>query len=176
MWHFRWLGLATAWIVGAIGVAIVFQIPDKYEASARIYVNTASILKPLMTGMTVLQNDTDQIAALSRVVISRPNVEKLVQTVGLDAGSKSKAEYEGVVDRVSKLLTISGSVKDNLYTLTFRDVQPERAKRAVQSFSSMFIESGQGGKSSDTDTAKKFVDEQIVIYEKKLQEAESRFK
>lgn len=176
MWHYRWLGLGVAWVVGAIGVAVVLQIPDKYEASARIYVNTASILKPLMTGMTVLQNDADQIAALSRLVISRPNVEKLVQTVGLDAGSKSKAEYEGVVDRVSKLLTISGSVKDNLYTLSFRDVQPERAKRAVQSFSSMFIESGQGGKSSDTDTAKKFVDEQIVIYEKKLQDAESRLK
>ena len=176
MWRYRWLGLATAWIVGAIGVVVVLLTPDKYEASARIYVNTASILKPLMTGLTVLQNDADQIAALSRVVISRPNVEKLVQTVGLDAGTKSKADYERVVDSVSKTLTITGSVKDNLYTLTFRDVQPDRAKRAVQSFTSMFIESGQGGKSSDTDTAKKFVDEQIVIYEKKLQEAEARLK
>lgn len=175
MWRYRWLGLLTAWLVGAIGVAVVLLIPDKYEASARIYVNTASILKPLMTGMTVQANDADQIAALSRMVISRPNVEKLVQTVGLDAGTKSKAQYEDVVDNTTKLLRLTGSGKD-LYTLTFRDVQPERAKRAVQSFASMFIESGQGGKSSDTDTAKKFVDEQIVIYEKKLQEAENRLK
>ena len=175
MWRYRWLGLATAWLVGAIGVAVVLLIPDKYEASARIYVNTASILKPLMTGMTVQANDADQIAALSRMVISRPNVEKLVQTVGLDAGTKSKAQYEEVVDSATKLLKLTGSGKD-LYTLTFRDVQPERAKKAVQSFASMFIESGQGGKSNDTDTAKKFVDEQIVIYEKKLQEAENRLK
>ena len=133
MWHYRWLGLATAWLVGAIGVTIVFLIPDKYEASARIYVNTASILKPLMTGMTVQGNDADQIAALSRMVISRPNVEKLVQTVGLDAGTKSKAQYEEVVDSATKLLKLTGSGKD-LYTLTFRDVQPERARRAVQSF------------------------------------------
>ena len=175
MWQYRWLGLATAWAVGVIGVAVVLLIPDKYEASARIYVNTASILKPLMTGMTVQLNDADQIAALSRLVISRPNVEKLVQTVALDAGTKSKAEYEEVVDNTTKLLKIAGSGKD-LYTLTFRDVQPERAKRAVQNFASMFIESGQGGKSNDTDAAKKFVDEQIVIYEKKLQEAENRLK
>ena len=175
MWQYRWLGLATAWAVGVIGVAVVLLIPDKYEASARIYVNTASILKPLMTGMTVQLNDADQIAALSRLVISRPNVEKLVQTVALDAGTKSKAEYEEVVDNTTKLLKIAGSGKD-LYTLTFRDVQPERAKRAVQSFASMFIESGQGGKSNDTDAAKKFVEEQIVIYEKKLQEAENRLK
>ncbi|MEQ1518466.1 MAG: Wzz/FepE/Etk N-terminal domain-containing protein, partial [Usitatibacteraceae bacterium] len=89
MWRFRWLGLATAWVVGAIGVAIVLLIPDKYEASARIYVNTASILKPLMTGITVQLNDAEQIAALSRLVVSRPNVEKLVQTVGLDANAKN---------------------------------------------------------------------------------------
>lgn len=175
MWRYRWLGLLTAWLVGAIGVAIVFLIPDKYEASARIYVNTASILKPLMTGITVQANDADQIAALSRLVISRPNIEKLVQTVALDAGTKSKAEYEEVVDTVTKSLKIAGGGKD-LYTLTFRDVQPERAKRAVQSFTSMFIESGQGGKSNDTDAAKKFVEEQIVIYEKKLQDAETRLK
>ena len=176
MWRYRWLGLATAWVVGAIGVTAVLLTPDKYEASARIYVNTASILKPLMTGMTVQPNDADQIAALSRLVVSRPNVEKLVQTVGLDAGTQSKAEYEKVVDNVTKSLGINGSVKDNLYTLSFRDVQPERAKRAVQSLTSMFIESGQGGKSNDTDAAKKFVEEQIVIYEKKLQDAEARLK
>ena len=175
MWRYRWLGLATAWAVGAIGVAVVFLIPEKYEASARIYVNTASILKPLMSGITVQANDADRIAALSRLVISRPNVEKLVQTVALDAGTKSKAQYEEVVDSVTKLLKISASGKD-LYTLSFRDVQPERAKRAVQTFASLFIESGQGTKSSDTDAAKKFVDEQIVNYEKKLQEAENRLK
>ena len=175
MWQYRWLGLATAWAVGVIGVAVVLLIPDKYEASARIYVNTASILKPLMRDITVQANDADRIAALSRLVISRPNVEKLVQTVALDAGTKSKAEFEAVVDSTTNLLKIASSGKD-LYILSFRDVQPERAKRAVQNFASMFIESGQGGKSNDTDAAKKFVEEQIVIYEKKLQEAENRLK
>ncbi len=175
MWRYRWLGLATAWVVGSISTVVVLLTPDKYEASARIYVNTASILKPLMRDITVQANDADRIAALSRLVISRPNVEKLVQTVALDAGTKSKAEYEEMVDRTTKLLKISASGRD-LYTLTFRDGQPERAKHAVQSFASMFIESGQGSKSNDTDAAKKFVDEQIAIYEKKLQDAESRLK
>lgn len=176
MWHFRWLGLATAWIVGALGVVAIMLVPDKYEASARIFVNTASILKPLMSGLTVQPNDDQQIAMLSRVVISRPNVEKLVQMVGLDADVKSKEDYERLIDNVTRALEIRGAGRDNLYTLTFRDVQPERAKRVVQLFSSMFIESGYGGKASDTDAAKKFIDEQIAIYEKKLQEAENRLK
>lgn len=177
MWRYRWLGLATSWTVAAIAIAIISFIPDKYEASTRIYVNTASILKPLMTGLTVLPNDDQQIAMLSKVVVSRPNVEKLIQMVGLDANIRSKPDYELLVDSVIKNLKIlGGGGRDNIYVLTYRDIQPERAKRVVQLFSSMFIESGHGGKASDTDAAKKFIDEQIALYEKKLQEAETRLK
>ncbi len=169
MWHYRWLGLVTAWVVAAIGIVAIIFMPDKYEASTRIYVNTASILKPLMTGLTVLPNDDQQIAMLSRIVVSRPNVEKIVQMAGLDAQVKSKPDYEKIVDGVINSLKIQGGGRDNIYVLTFRDVQPERATRVVQLFSSMFIESGHGGKASDTDAAKKFIDEQIASYEKKLQ-------
>ena len=40
MWHRRWIGLAAAWVAAIIGVAIVYRIPEKYEASARVYVDT----------------------------------------------------------------------------------------------------------------------------------------
>ena len=176
MWQYRWLGLATSTAVAVIGIVVIAFIPDKYEASTRIYVNTASILKPLMTGMTVLPNDEQQIAMLSRIVVSRPNVEKLVQMVGLDGEAKTKIEYEDLIDKVMKALKIQGVGRDNLYTLSYRDIKPERAKRVVQLFSSMFIESGHGGKSADTDAAKKFIDEQIAIYEKKLLDAEGKLK
>ena len=176
MWHYRWLGLTTAWVVAVASIAAIYFMPDRYEAGARIYVNTASILKPLMSGLTVLPNDAQQIAMLSRSIISRPNVEKLVQTAGLDASVTSKPEYERIVDRVVKNLKIDGGGRDNIYLLTFRDTQPERATKVVQLFSSMFIESGHGDKASDTDAAKKFIDEQIAVYEKKLQEAETRLK
>ncbi len=86
MWKYRWLGLATSWGVGLIGLAVLLSLPVRYEATARILVNTDSILKPLMTGLTVQPNDEQRIMMLSRVVISRPNVEKLVKTVGLELG------------------------------------------------------------------------------------------
>ena len=100
MWRYRWIGLAVAWSVAAIGFTTILFIPDRYEASARIYVNTASILKPLMTGLTVQPNDDQRIAGLSHILITRPNVEKLVQTVGLDANSKSSEEYDRLIDRI----------------------------------------------------------------------------
>jgi polysaccharide chain length determinant protein (PEP-CTERM system associated) len=181
MWAHRRLGLATAWVTGATALATIMVLPDKYEASARIFANTDSILKPLMTGLTVQPNEDLRIVMLSRLLISRPNVERLVQTVGLDAQAKSGEDRERIVDSVMKTLEIKGAGRDNLnrdnlYTLTFRDVEPGRAKQAVNVLASMFIESSKGGKVEDTNAAKKFIDEQIVVYEKKLQEAENRLK
>lgn len=176
MWRYRVLGLATAWLVAALGVALVIVLPDRYEASARIFVNTESILKPLMAGMTVEPNIDQRIAILSRVVISRPNVEKLMSLVGLESEAKTREEYEQLADDLIKALKISATGRDNVYTLSYRDPKPERAKRMVELFTSLFVESGRGSKTSDADVAKKFIDEQVVIYEKKLQEAEERLK
>jgi polysaccharide chain length determinant protein (PEP-CTERM system associated) len=176
MWRHRWLGLAVAWAVAALGVMATFLFQERYESSARIFVNTASILKPLMAGMTVQPNDDQRIVLLSRVMITRPNVEKLVQKIGADASIDTKPEFEREVDRVTKALDIKGTGRDNIYTITFRDPSPDRAKKGVAELASMFIETGEGGKAGDTVAAKKFVDEQIEVYEKKLQDAENRLK
>ena len=53
MWHRRWIGLVAAWIAALIAVGIVYRIPERYEASARLYVDTETLLKPLMQGLSV---------------------------------------------------------------------------------------------------------------------------
>ena len=176
IWKHRWPGLLVAWVVGAIGAAVVLWVPDKYEASARIYVDTQSILKPLMSGLAVQPNVEQQVAMLSRTLISRPNVEKLIRMADLDLGEKSKEAQETLIDKVTKGLQIKNTGRDNLYTLGFRDTSPDKAKRVVQSLVSIFVESSLGDTRKDSDTAKKFIDEQIKTYVAKLEEAEGRLK
>lgn len=176
MWKHRWLGLAVAWLAAALSATVVLRIPDKYEASARIYVDTQSILKPLMSGLAVQPNVDQQIMMLSRTLISRPNVEKLIRMADLDLGATSKAAQENLIDQLTKGMEIKSTSRDNLYTLSYRDSDPEKAKRVIQSLVSIFVESSLGDKRKDSDSAKKFIDEQIRAYEKKLEDAENRLK
>lgn len=176
MWLHRWLGVMAAWTAGVIGAGVVFVTPDQYQASARIFVDTDSVLAPLLSGLVVQANTEQQIAMLSRTLINRPNVEKLVRMADLDLSLKSASDKESLIAHVTKTLKIKSVGRDNLYTLEYRDPDPQRAQKVVQSLTTIFIESSLGTKQSDTDSARKFVDEQIGIYRKKLEEAETRLK
>lgn len=176
MWKQRWLGLLVAWVGAALAAVLVLSVPDKYEATARIYVDTQSILKPLMSGLAVQPNVEQQIVMLSRTLISRPNVEKLVRMADLDLNSPSRAERESLIDELMKALEIKTVGRDNLYLLAYRDSDPNKAKRVIQSLVSIFIESSLGDTRKDSSTARKFIDEQIKVYVAKLEQAEARLK
>ncbi|MEC5387228.1 XrtA system polysaccharide chain length determinant [Uliginosibacterium sp. H3] len=175
-WRFRWWGLLAAWLVGIAGAIFVYVLPDKYEATARIYVDTQSVLAPLMSGLTVPTDVNQQVTMLSKTLISRPNVEKLIRMADLDLAAKSRNQREELISSVTKRLSIQSSGKDNLYSIAFMDTQPERAKKVVQSLVSIFIESGLGDKRKDSDSARRFIEDQIKSYAQKLDDAESRLK
>ncbi len=176
MWHRRWIGVAVAWVAALIGAIVLAKIPDRYEATARVYVDTSSLLKPLLSGLTVQPDIEQQVGMLARTLITRPNVEKLVSKTDLDAGAASAGDKDKLVDQIMKELRFTTTGRDNVYNVSFRDTDRAHAQRVVQALVSMFVESGLGNKRRDTEVTRKFIDEQIAAYEKRLQEAENRLK
>lgn len=168
--------MLITWLVGMLGVVVVLLMPDYYQASARVFVDTQSILRPLMTGIAVQPNIEQQVSMLSRTLINRPTVERLVRIADLDLGSQSKASTDALVDRVTKAIGIQSTGLDNLYTLSYRDDSPEKAHRVVEALLTIFVESSLGATRQDSDSARRFLDEQIKNYETKLTEAEGRLK
>jgi polysaccharide chain length determinant protein (PEP-CTERM system associated) len=176
MWKYRWPAVAAAWLISIVGVIVVFKIPNQYEASARIYVDTQSILKPLMAGLTVQPNVEQQIGMLSRTLISRPNLEKLIRMADVDLRTDSKLAQEALIERLARDIQIRNTGRDNLYSLVYRDTDQDKAKRVVQSLVSIFVESSLGATRKDSDSARTFLNEQIKQYEARLEEAEARVK
>ena len=176
MWRRRWIGLGVAWIVALIGVLAVYRFPERYEASARVYVDTESLLRPLMAGLAIQPNLDQQVALISRTLISRPNVEKLIRLADLDLGARTTAEQDSLIDAVSKSIKLEGNATSNLYVLTYRDSNPNQARKVVQSMLTIFVESSLGDKRQDTQAAVKFLDDQIKSYEQNLMVAENKIK
>jgi len=176
IWKYRWLAMATAWIVAIAGGIAVHLMPDKYQASARVYVDTQSILKPLLSGMTTVPNVEQQVAIMSRTLLSRPNLERLTRMTDLDIKASTTREKEELLEKLEKDIKFNGTTRDNIYTISYTHRDPKVARDVVRSLLTIFVEASIGDKKKESEKAVNFIDEQIKGYEEKLVAAENALK
>jgi polysaccharide chain length determinant protein (PEP-CTERM system associated) len=176
LWKYRWAGLVTMMVSGIAGAIAIMQLPAKYEATARVYVDTQSILKPLMAGLAVQPNLDQQVQMMARTLVSRPNIERVLSMSDMDLRVTDPKEREALVEAVMKAIQFKADGRTNIYSVAFRDPSQIAARKVVQSLLSIFVESNLGDKRKDSEQAKRFIDDQIAIYEKRLTDAENALK
>ncbi len=176
LWRARWIGMVTAAIVLALFLAAALVMRDRYEASARIYIDTQTVLKPLLAGMTVQPDVEQQIRMLARTLISRPNVERLRAASDIGWDSLEPAERERDIEPLTQKIKVVPSGGGNIYSISYRDTDPARATRLVETLVTMFVSSSGTDKRKNSEEARTFIDEQIALHEAKLSKAENALK
>lgn len=173
IWRKRWLIVPIAWVIAIAGWAVVMFLPNRYESQARIYVDADTLLAPLLRGISVEGNVTQQVDIMQRTLLSRPNVEKLIRLADLDLSVHTDQQREALIAELTKgvQLRVQGR---NLFTVAFQDKDAARAQRIVQSLLTIFVETNVGNNRADIDKARSFLDQQIGDYEKQLRTAEAR--
>lgn len=174
IWRHRWYMILLAWVVSIIGWGIVHQLPDQYEAEARVNVNTQSMLQPLLRGLTVATNTQQRIQLVTRTLLSRPNLEKLARMTDLDLIAQTPGQMDTLLKNLAADITLSSGRDQDLYTISYAHQDRQMAKLVVQSLLTIFVESTLGENRADTDSAQAFVGRQIRDYETKLDAAELR--
>jgi len=94
IWKYRWYAVSVMWLVGLLGWTKVVLMPDDYQTTARVFVDTQSILKPLLAGMTSVPNVEQQVSIMSRTLLSRPNVERVMRMVDLDVNARTPRDQQ----------------------------------------------------------------------------------
>ena len=123
----------------------------------RVFVDTQSVLNLLLSGMTTLPNLEQQVMFMRRTLISRPNGERVLRMVDLGIKCRSLKEHEKQVDELIDNIKISGTERDDIYTISFSSPNPKLGKDVVQSLLTIFVEGSFGGKKQDADKAVQFI-------------------
>ena len=158
----------VSWLVCICGWLVITTLPNQYQASARVYVNTQSLLKPLLRGLTISANPQQQVQLMVKTLLSRPNLEKILRMVDMDLLTNSQAEFEQLIDHLAGSIKISATRRENLYTISYSGRDPEQASNVVRAVLKVFVENTVGQNRSDTVTARNFLDQQINDYEQRL--------
>ena len=175
IWRHRWYILAVALVACPIGWFYIATLPDTYVARARVYVDTDSVLTPLLSGLALQTNDNRRIQMMTNVMFSRENMEKLARMTDMDLRAKTPQEMDRLVNELKQRVRLVRQ-GNNIYVIQFADRSPDLAKRVVQSMLTIFVESNLGSSRQDQDSAERFLQREVKDYERRLIEGERKLK
>lgn len=173
-WRYRWFIVLLAWPLCIAGWIYVHSLPDQYQASARVYLDTQSMLRPLLSGLAVQSDAQSEVELMTKTLLSRPNLEKVARMTDLDLKAKTPEQMEALLTKMLAKISIEDTRRQGLFRISYEDSDPQLAKRIVQALLTIFMENSLGESRKDTDVAQRFLDDQIKEYESRLVAAEQR--
>jgi uncharacterized protein involved in exopolysaccharide biosynthesis len=154
-WRFRWSALLVAWLLCIIGWAAVYLLPDSFESSATLYVDTTSTLEPLLETMTIESDVLSRVELVTKAVLGRPLLERVARETDLHLRAETPEDLDRlIVDMRSRVALRNDPRRDpNVWTIGFRDENPATAQSVVSSILNIFIEDSLSESRVDTEQA-----------------------
>ena len=172
-WRYRWLAAGFAWLFCLAGWLFVYNIPNTYETSTRIYVDADAVLTPALRGIAVDSSAGSQVDVLQRTLLSRPNLDKLISKTNLELQIADPGDRDRLVQRLAQDIRIQLQT-NNLFTITYRNTSAKLSYDVVQAILNTFIESKTGNNRAEMMNAQLFFQQQINQYEAQLRDAERK--
>lgn len=166
--------LIVSWLVCPIGFAYVLMLPDTYSSSARVHVDTRSMLAPLLRGLVINPNQAQEVSLIAKTLKSRDNLERIARETDLDLKAIGPGAFDELIRELERDIKISSGGRSNIYNISYRNEQPSVARNVVQETLNLLIEGSLGQNRVQSDSAYQFLQQQIDEYERRLTEAEMR--
>jgi len=184
VFRYRWVAFAVAWGICLVFWPVVLWLPNKYEANARVFVDPSTALQPVIQGLAIQQDLSAQLNLVRQSLLSRPNLEKVMDQAGLAPAINVPYARAKVLDDLTQRIDIvalstpsapgDSPVPSKVYTISYQDPNRDRALKVVGILLDSFMEGTLGGKRKDSQAAQGFLEGQIKEYETRLADAEQR--
>ena len=182
-WRFRWPAIIVAWVVAIVGWVVVLVMPNTYEATARVYVDATTGLKPLLQGIAVEQDVDAQLNMVRQAMLGRTALEKVARETDLHLKAQTPQQMDALLRDLAKKIEINNVIdadgrrggrpsSDSLYLIRYQSGSRETSLAVVRELLDTFVEDTLGGNRSGSETAQRFLREQVDDYARRLGEAE----
>lgn len=173
MWRYRWWAAGVAWLISAVGWFYVYSMPDVYRANAKVYVDTKSLMGPVFEGLALRDNVTAQVEAVSRALLTRPNLEEVARKTDLDLRADTPEQLQRLITGLQERITVSGNRDGNVFDISFEDVDRAKARDVVAAIVDAFVENSLEGQGDDAAMTERALESEIRQHEERLLQAEN---
>lgn len=169
--RYKWFIIISAWLVCLPAWWYIMNMPDKYSSTARVQVDTRTMLRPLLSGLAIQSDVRGMVAIMKQLMFTRYHLEKIANLAGLDSNAKTEVEKLALVDKLKGNIKIDGG-RDDIFSISYEANDPLEAKHVVQAVLTVFSEQAQRTALDDADSTQRFLLAQIQEYEQRLRNAE----
>ena len=177
LWRFRWIGMVVAWAVLLLGLLVITVLPNRYEASASVFVDTQTAVGAATRSLTLDENPDAQIQLVREALLGGPQLAKIADDTGLTAQARTPEERQKAIDKLRKEIQIWRGVAGSAagagtYVISYTNKDRQTSLKVVDRFVSTFVQEALGGKREGSMQAQQFLTQQIAELEKRLRDAE----
>ena len=139
-WRRKWLIVLPALLIGVIGAAFVYYLPNVYRSETLILVVPQRVPESYVRS-TVTARIEDRLQSISQQILSRTRLEQIVTDFNLYA--KERQDKELMEDIVEKMRTRDigiDIIKGDAFRVSYQASDPRTAMRVTERLASLFID------------------------------------
>jgi polysaccharide chain length determinant protein (PEP-CTERM system associated) len=186
LWRRRWWAMAAAWALCLIGWFVISLLPDRYEASARVYADARTALQRVVEGIAIDQDFEGELQLIREALLSRPQLEAVAHKSKLDVNVTDAAGMDALITNLQQeihvVATTSGGntrraaneKRDTLYAITYQHRSRNKSVEVVRTLLDNIVEGALSGNRAGASEAQNFLSTQIADLDRRLAEAEER--
>lgn len=176
----RWLILIPFSLSVIAGICLAFLLPKTFEVSTLILVEAQRVPEDYVQSVVSLDFDA-RINTISQQILSRTNLEKIINNLGLYKDPKYENFFmEEKIEHMRKMISVDvtrhrGRSPDS-FKISFKGDNPDEVVKVANSLASYFIDENLKVREAQAIGTSDFLEGELVSMRHKLEEVEEKMK
>ncbi len=169
----RWR-LISACLLLAItaGLIVYLFIPKSYQTISTLSYEQQQINPTRMDPEQGRNQLKEAVATLQEVVISRNNLEKVINQFSLYEEARKRLPIEDVIEAMRKDITIVPATRGDIFSVSFQGQDPDKVMKVTNALASLFIEENLKYRGERATETSKYTSEELQMAKKVMDEKE----
>lgn len=167
----KWFIIIPAVLGLVLGIIAGNVLPKVYEASTLILVEEGRVINPLIQGLAVSTSTAQRLNVLREQILGWDRMLQLIKVLDLAKDVRSQEQFENLVRKLRRHIGVSLRGQ-NLITISYAGPDRVEAQNIVKTITDIFIAENLRQQNKETDDAVAFINEEVVLYQKKLKQSE----
>lgn len=168
----RYLFTIVALLVMSCAVVVSYALVPVYEAKSIVFIEQ-NVITDIIKGIAITPSLEAKIKVIKESMLRREMLLDLIRELDMDINVRSDLELELFIKHLRDETIIQMDVRRDLFTISYRNTDPELARDYVNTLVRKYIEENTSSKREESTLATRFLADQIETFKQRIDAADA---